>query len=131
MFLNRPNLIDTGKTCGGRVVYKLDQDLVFETRLNGCGIRVVVPAKFESDLASTPWWLWPIFPPAGPWSPAAILHDYLYGLRGVSRFLADALLREAMAQLGVPIWRRVVAYYGVRIGGRGHYAPGSSGVSSE
>ncbi len=126
MFLNRPELIDTGGTVRGRTIYRLAEDLIFETRMNGHGIRVVVPADFETDLASAPWWLWWIFPPSGPWDLAAILHDYLYGIEGVSRFLADALMREAMAQLGVSLWRRVVAYYCLRLFGRGHYAPGTS-----
>ncbi len=126
MFLNRPELIDTGKTVRGRPVYQLAEDLVFETLLNGQGFRIVVPAGFHTDLASAPRLFWSIFPPAGPWSPAAILHDYLDGCYGVSRFLADAVLREAMAQLGVPLWRRVLAYYCVRLFGRGHYAPGTS-----
>lgn len=125
MFLNEPKLIDTGRKVRGRVVYRLGADLIFETRMNGHGIRVMVPAGFMSDLASAPWWLWWIFPPSGPWDRAAILHDYLYGIEGVSRFLADALMREAMAQLGLPIWRRVAAYYCLRLFGRGHYAPGS------
>lgn len=129
MFLNRPKMDDTGKRVGGRVIYRLAEDLVFETKMNCQGIRVVVPAGSESDLASAPWWLWWIFPPSGPWDLAAILHDYLYGLIGVSRFLADALMREAMAQLGLPVWRRVLAFYCLRLFGRSHHwsAKGKSG----
>lgn len=121
MFLNRPVLIALNETRDGRALYQLDRNLVFETRLNGDGIRVVVPAEFKTDLASTPRILRPIFPPAGTWSPATILHDYLYGVDGVSRFLADALFREAMAQLGVSWWRQVLAYYCVRLFGKSHY----------
>lgn len=131
MLLNRPLYRDTGETCRGRTVYRLEEDLVFETRLNCQGIRVVVPTGFKTDLTSTPRLLWPIFPPAGPWSPAAILHDYLYGREDVSRFLADALFREAMFRLGVPTWRRVIIYYCVRLFGGGHYAPAPSGVPSK
>ncbi len=119
--LNRPATRDTGVYRHGRPVMKLTEDLVFKVQLNGDqGIRVRVPIGFETDLTSTPRMFWPIFPPAGPWSPAAILHDYLYGLPGCSRFLADALFREAMQKLGVPWWRRVVMYYAVRIFARRH-----------
>lgn len=121
MFLNRPSTTDTGKCCRGRVLYRLNEDLIFETQLNGfSGLRIVVPAGFETDLGSTPCPIWCIFPPFGQWSPATILHDYLYGLPDVSRFLADALFREAMAQLGVPVWRRVIVYYFVRLFGGSH-----------
>jgi hypothetical protein len=103
------------------VIYRLAEDMVFVGHHNGYGIRVVVPAGAETDLASSPWWLWWIFPPSGLWDLAAIMHDYLYGLRGVSRFLADALMREAMAQLGLPVWRRVVAFYCLRLFGKSHH----------
>ena len=115
MFLNRPSFRDTGAIVKGRVVYELTEELLFWTALNGAGLIIRVPALTYTDLASTPRLLWPIFPPAGRWSPATILHDYLYSLPGCSRFLADALFREAMHQLGVPWWRRVLMYYAVRL----------------
>ena len=40
--------------------------------------HVVVPKGFRTDLASSPRILWPILPPFGRWSAAAVLHDYLY-----------------------------------------------------
>jgi len=124
MFLNRPLLIPTDKMIAGRTVWRLAEDLVFESRINGWGLRLRIPHGFCTDLASTPRLLWPIFPPAGIWSSAAILHDYLYGHRGVSRFLADALFRESMHQLGVPLWRRLAMYYAVRVFGRRHFTGG-------
>ena len=113
----------------GRLRYELVQPLHFfvskagrkespdDRSFDGIAVSVLVPVGFVTDLASTPRFLWSIFPPAGPWIRAAILHDYLYSLSDCSRFLADALFREAMHDLGVPCWRRVVMYYAVRLFG--------------
>jgi hypothetical protein len=106
----------------GRQCFELLQPLVFHCGWDTTdGIRVEVPVGFTTDFASTPRILWPLFPPAGPWSAAAIMHDYLYTLPDCSRFLADALFRDAMAHLGVPLWRRVVMYYAVRLCGMFNY----------
>lgn len=102
---------------GSRQMWRLADDFWFELRLASDvpAWRVTVPRGFETDLASIPRFLWPIFPPLGPWNKAAVLHDFLYSIPGCSSFLADSLFREAMASLGVPIWRRVVMYYAVRL----------------
>lgn len=89
----------------------------FGTSGEGWGARVDVPAGFTTDFASTPRLLHAVFPPRGPWNRAAIVHDYLYRETGCSRFLADAIFRDAMASLGVPAWRRVLMYYAVRLFG--------------
>lgn len=103
---------------GGRLKFELTKPLLFFVGpLGSWNVSVLVPEGFKTDLASTPRLLWPIFPPGGPWIRAAILHDYLYSLPSCSRFLADALFREAMYDLGVPWWRRVVMYYAVRFFG--------------
>jgi hypothetical protein len=102
---------------------------------------IEVPVGFETDFASVPRGLWNFFPPTGPYGKAAVIHDWLYqGGHIVSEFtytpdeggattirqmhhmpdgrhFADAILWEAMGVLGVPLWKRVVIYWGVRIGG--------------
>ena len=118
MFSTRPLLRDCGEDDHGRPLYELAEDLDFCVGLNGVnGLVVRVPEGFRTDLASVPRLLWPIFAVAGRWSAAAILHDYLYSLPGCSRFLADALFREAMHSLDVPLWRRAIMYYAVRLFG--------------
>lgn len=102
---------------GSRQFWVLHTALVMRLALNGHPIRVVVPKGFETDFASVPWWLQPMFTPAGPWCEAAVVHDWLYGQKACSRFLADAIFREAMFRLGIPMWRRVIAYYAVRLFG--------------
>ncbi len=121
MFLNRPATRHTGEYRNGRPVKELLEDLVFESTLNGLGIRIVVPKGTQVDLASTPWWLWWLFPPDGPWEAAVILHDYLYSLSLCSRFLADALMREALHSIKeIRRWRRIAMYYAVRLFGKSH-----------
>ena len=114
-FLDRPSYDDVTPFEGGRPCLKLTKDLIYERRTDGGYIRVSVPRGFVTDLATTPRILWSIFPPWGNWNSAAILHDYLSVHQVCSRFLCDALFREAMRDLGVPLWRRVVMYYAVRL----------------
>ena len=122
MFASKPLLRYVGQNKAGRAVYVLAEDLLFSIGLNGGwnGITVRVPAGFETDLASVPRLLRWLFPPDGPWLSAAVLHDFLYGLEGCSRFLADALFREAMAGLKVTWKQRVIMYYAVRLFGGSH-----------
>ena len=121
MFLNRPATRHTGDYRNGRPIKELLEDLVFESSVDGGVIRVCVPAGTKTDLASTPRWLWWLFPPDGPWEPAVILHDYLYAKLRCSRFLADALMREALHTIKeIRTWRRIAMYYGVRLFGRSH-----------
>jgi len=101
-------------TRNGRQLFQLTSPLQFSLGINGGGIKVTVPTGFVTDFASSPQFIWPLVPPVGPYCEAAVVHDYLCGLPGVSRFLADAIFREAMAKQGVPTWRRVLMYYFVR-----------------
>lgn len=103
--------------CDGRQLWRLTRSMRFSLEVNGGFLTVNVPSSFVTDFASVPRLLWSIFPPEGDWCEAAVMHDYLYTSRTCSRFLADALFREAMGQLGVPLWRRVVMYYAVRVFG--------------
>lgn len=117
---NNPPIQDTGVLYHGRPLFKLHEPLRFNLNMtgDGGGIAVIVPQGCQTDFASIPRILWPIFPPWGKYTRAAILHDYLYSSSGkCSRFLADALFRDAMRELGVPVWKRVVMYYAVRLFG--------------
>ena len=76
-----------------------------------------MPAGFETDFASVPRLFWRVVPPWGRYSPAAVVHDYLYHTGKVSRLAADRLFLELMAALGVPLWKRQIMYWAVRLGG--------------
>jgi hypothetical protein len=93
----------------------LETPLIFSSTIIG---QIVVPAQFCTDFASTPQALWCDLPPTGKYTPAAVLHDYLYFSQPCTREQADNVLREAMQDLGVD-WRRAeLIFDGVRIGGQ-------------
>ncbi len=101
----------------GRQQFRLLEPLTFTVGLNGGSITLTVPAGYVTDFASVPRLFWRVFPPAGQYCEASVTHDWLCQLPGCSRFLADAMFREAMFRLGVPVWRRVLMYYAVRFYG--------------
>lgn len=81
---------------------------------------VVVPTNFITDFASVPRFLWPLIPPTGRYTRAAVLHDYLYS-KGCKydfeRWMCDELLFQACQALGAKKWRCYAIYWGVRLGG--------------
>jgi hypothetical protein len=73
-----------------------------------------VPAGFESDGASVPRIFWSVFPPSGPYTPAAILHDALCEERTLPAKTVHRMFLEAMHSLGVPRRIRWPMYAAVR-----------------
>lgn len=98
----------------GRSRYKLVRPYLHKI---GPHVGILVPEGFVTDFASVPRILWSLFPTTGEYSSAALVHDYLYGSHNLSRFLADAIFRAIMRQQGVPLWKCMAMYLGVRIGG--------------
>jgi hypothetical protein len=88
----------------------------FRARLHD-GSPVIVPRGFVTDFASVPRLFWRILPPWGTYSPAAVVHDYLYATGRFPRKKADQAFLCLMKALGVPRWKRTVMYWGVRLGG--------------
>lgn len=85
-------------------------------------IEIIVPAGFETDFASVPWFFRRIFPPAGDgpnarWGPASVIHDYLYRTGTGTRRDADRIFREVMAAEGVVWWKRWAMWTAVRLFG--------------
>jgi len=78
---------------------------------------LVIPMGFETDLASTPRFFWPIFPPFGKWTSAAVIHDYLYRVPSRSRREADAALYDGCICLGVTKFRAWIMWAAVRLFG--------------
>lgn len=111
------------KTRGGRVTARLLRGFSYRTRDARGGEIVAVPAGFVTDFASVPWGFWNLEPPLGDAGKAAVVHDYLYATKGLggrcSRAQADAIFREALADLGVSLWKRDLLWAAVRVGGAG------------
>lgn len=101
-------------TSHGRQLWMLQHSLQMRLNVESGGAWIRVPKGYVTDLASVPRLLRWLVPPDGPWREPAIIHDFLCGQDGCSRFLADAYFREAMFHLGVPVWRRVSMFYAVR-----------------
>lgn len=82
---------------------------------------ITVPAGFRTDLASVPWQVWRRYPKFGRWTPAAIVHDFLYRTRptGVRRWQADAAFRDLLRRDGVRYGDVAMMHAAVReFGGR-------------
>lgn len=108
-----------------------DRDLEYCVGTPNSSTRILVPSGFKTDFASVPRLLWPILPPIGKYTAAAVLHDWLYQHPQVfwvsqteswhaldlNRQGCDAVFDEAMEVLEVSDWARRLMYRGVRLGG--------------
>lgn len=84
---------------------------------------ITVPKGFSCDGMSVPRFLWGIVSPSihHDTIAAAIIHDYFYRnharLYGLIRKNADKIFYAVMRSDGVPVWRALLAYIGVRLFG--------------
>lgn len=74
--------------------------------LNG----VNVPLHFVTDLASIPSIFYTLLPPDGPYTFAAIVHDWLYWNQGGTKSEADSTLKAGMIAFNVPAWKVTAIY---------------------
>lgn len=82
--------------------------------------EIVVPKGFRTDLASVPLALRVFFPRDGEYTPAAVVHDFLYSKfnkTGINRELADKIFLFIMKELKVAKYKRKMMYKAVRIFG--------------
>ena len=80
--------------------------------------RIEIEAGFDTDYASVPRALWWLYPPDGPYSPAAWIHDWLYWYQPCTRPQADLVFLEGMRVLpAVRATQRRVMFRSVRVGG--------------
>ena len=103
----------------GRNLYRLTDDYTF---IYGDGFQVTVPSGFVTNLGTIPRPLWWIVSPADL-REASVVHDYLLqeqlsrkqrGKNIVSRWMADAVLYEAMQQVGISFSKRTLVFLSVR-----------------
>jgi|GEM_PF-3106478 len=114
---------------------QLREDLIFEDSeidRQGRPKIYVVPNRFYTDFASIPRFLWRL---ASPFDPEhrlpAVLHDYLYGLRGgepygLGRKECDELFLRAMKSEGQSWWKRHAIFNAVRTFGGIHSRAGGA-----
>jgi hypothetical protein len=96
----------------------LEGELVYQSDLlgeDGKPLKVVVPDKYTTDLASIPRIFRLLFAKNGRHRPAAVPHDFLCRLgMEFPRRLADRIFLEAMKVVGVKRWKRYPMYWAVR-----------------
>lgn len=78
--------------------------------------EIDVPLHFRTDGATSPRFLWPIFPPIGKYFKATVVHDFLLQT-GYDRKYADDIFLKALTELGIEGWRKNSMYYAVRMYG--------------
>ena len=85
--------------------------------------EITVPTNFQTDLASIPRILWPLFSPNDSDTVyPAILHDYLYSCGGwVVRKYADDVLYSFLIERGYPKYKALPFYLAVRVFGASHF----------
>lgn len=92
-------------------------DHPFRYQSDLAGTTFTVPIGFYTDFASVPR-IGIIYAMLGDTAhQPAVVHDWLYYSALVTRKMADDVLLEAMNVIGVPAWRRLPIYWGVRMGG--------------
>jgi hypothetical protein len=79
------------------------------------GTTYTVPRGFVTDLASVPRLFWSVFPTCGPYTAAAVVHDYLYWTQSdnCDKSCADKVLLDAMVDLHVSSFSRQAIYTAV------------------
>lgn len=110
----RALLEPTGVTREGRAVFRVVQPFTFEVGRLGSGFAITVPAGFESDLASVPWWALHLID-VGAIARSAVLHDFLRERLVFSKVEGDAIFLTAMAAEGVRLWQRELVFAAVRL----------------
>ena len=109
----RALLEPTAATRAGRAVFRVAEPFTFEVGRLGSGFAITVPAGFESDLASVPWWALRLID-VGALARSAVLHDYLRERLAFSKIEGDAIFLTAMAAESVKAWQRELVYAAVR-----------------
>jgi hypothetical protein len=113
-----PNKLDlVGRILPDGRHFKLSVGMVYFVKEAASLAVVKVPIDFVTDFASVPRLLWQVLPPWGPYSTAALFHDYLYRSGLAPRAEADAIFLEIMKELGVSWWKRRSMWATVRLFG--------------
>jgi hypothetical protein len=98
----------------GTSTWKLVEDLIYE----GADQRFVIPAGYVTDFATVPKFLRWLIDTYGPYTRAAIVHDWLI-THGIPDHLvtsrdADGIFRRIMREEGTPLPTRWVMWAAVR-----------------
>jgi hypothetical protein len=95
-------------------LFRVEEELIYEEITPYIQLRVCVPVGTLINFASVPRWARWFVSPTGDWNDATAAHDCLCETN-FPRFLTDAFFRHFMIACKVPLWKRVVAFYCVRL----------------
>lgn len=116
-----PTFLWTGRTDRGRTVWRVADDLHVDLEIDlGGGVveltdYLTIPAGFETDGASVPWWARPWLDPWSRLGLAAVLHDFMLSLPLVAKWDADLAFLHALRSQGVPAFLATILYFAVRL----------------
>lgn len=82
---------------------------------------ITVTPGFYSDGASIPRVFWWLTDPAGELFEAALVHDFMYANAILDKETADKTFMNVALDFGVPSWKAKLAYYFVKLFGKGKY----------
>lgn len=110
----------TSRTEHGRAVWRVFEHIVVQFTIVPPPVidmprYFIIPAGFETDGASIPWWARWKFDPWGRVGLSAVLHDYLLSLPTVSKWDADLAFLAALRSQGVPAFMATLFYFAVRL----------------
>lgn len=95
-------------------LWELTSPLTFDAGYHGI---FTVPTGFRTDFASVPRvplaWLYC----GGQGEAAAVVHDYLYKVGGVSKDTADRVFYLALRAMGMHPFKSSIMYQAVKVGG--------------
>lgn len=81
-------------------------------------VSITIPRGFRTDFASVPRVFYGLLPPTGRYGLAALVHDYLYATKVLTRRQADQVFLHLMKSYGVNKVVAVIMYRASRWFGR-------------
>jgi hypothetical protein len=109
-----------GKEKDGRQLWRVDSTLLYTSDV--AKQAVIVPRGFITDFSSVPRLPLAYLLAGETAHEAAVVHDYLYESKMVSKKMADDVFLEAMQDSGVSWWRRKLMWAAVAAFGGAAYA---------
>jgi len=97
--------------------WRLNKSFEYQVGRSYCNYIIVVPEGFTTDFASVPRIFWAFIAPWGRHTYAAVVHDYLYWVQSLPRFMADRIFLMGMRDSGVPFLQRWIMWGCVRVFG--------------
>jgi hypothetical protein len=120
--------------------FQLEEDYTVRVHINGVLQSITVPKGYITDLASIPRFVWTLtgLTPDGLYRGAAVVHDYIYGMKNgmgysavvssdktqvfrLSRQECDKIFRELMEDAGESDWKVKTFFWAVETFGWMYY----------